>query len=260
MRLCRVLVVALAALLATTDALAASQRSTLGLPELPLSGHLAGDGANKARSLRTDKADEERGVWKHVKVRWWLETEKSDEYVKKALKLNDLKGTLLTSNKNYKYYKYFVKKSEEYLRNKWLRNDLTTYQAWEKVGLKNFRSLDDLEKAKTTDAFQVYSRYVNEFDDNVLYTLKAGYRPPALMVSRTAPAAEMRARTEIMAKADRSDYYAKLALGMTETGKPKTVLEGTVLTGHKDYKYFTFFLKEKARLTEAGQLQKRRIS
>ncbi|ETM53105.1 hypothetical protein F442_03511 [Phytophthora nicotianae P10297] len=65
------------------------------------------------RSLRVGKElsdeelydTEERGFWMKIKMRWWLETGKSDEYVKKALKLDELSENDLTSAKNNKYFK-----------------------------------------------------------------------------------------------------------------------------------------------------------
>ncbi|KAE9301504.1 hypothetical protein PF008_g22740 [Phytophthora fragariae] len=107
-----------------------------------------------------------------------------DDYVKEALKLNGLRGEALTKNKNYKAYLYFLKKSEEYMLNKWYRHEYSTYQGWKE-------------------------HYVNNVDFYLFQALKAGYSPPAAMVARGASEAELTARTEIMAEAGRHSRRMK---------------------------------------------------
>lgn len=132
----------------------------------------------KGRSLRAvdteDESSELRGWWTSAKVRWWLESEKSDDYVKGALKLKGLEGDALLNHKNYKAFQYFLKKSEDYKINKWYRNEYTTYQGWQELGLNKKITLGkDLDKIRNTDEFKVYKHYVNYFDKFVLISLKA---------------------------------------------------------------------------------------
>lgn len=124
---------------------------------------------------------------KNAQVTWWLEAGKSDDYVRGALKLKGLKGDALKSHKNYRYYAHFVKKSEEYQLNKWLTRDVTTYMAWEMLGFQQITKADELPLIKMTDEFRLYKRYVNDFDTYALRTMKAGYEPPRVMVSRGQP-------------------------------------------------------------------------
>ncbi|KAG6597943.1 putative secreted RxLR effector peptide protein [Phytophthora cinnamomi] len=161
------------------------------------------------------------------------------------MKLKGLKGDALKNHENYRYYAFFTKKSEEYLLNRWLRHSTTTFRAWEKLGFQKIIKADDLPRIKHTGQFRGYRQYVNNFDDNVLQTMKSGYDPPRVMVSRGATDAEMTARTQIVVEAGRSDAYAKLALGMTEAHDPMKVSKGSAFEGHMDFKNFLQFLREK---------------
>ncbi|KAE8994420.1 hypothetical protein PR003_g20433 [Phytophthora rubi] len=224
---------------------------TLALPlsDRSIVGH---DGAT-GRSLQArkiidteDESTEDRDLWTNIKVRWWLELGKTDDYVKKALKLNGLKEEALTLNKNYKAYRYFVEKSEEYKLNKWYRHEFSTFQGWKEVGFVKITKASDLDKIRNTDQFRVYKDYVNYVDHYLDLWLKADNSPPAAMIKRGGSEAELTARTEIMAEAGRSVPYAKVALGMTEARYPKSLLYGEALERHEDFNYFILFLEKKA--------------
>ncbi|KAL4170191.1 hypothetical protein KRP22_011095 [Phytophthora ramorum] len=214
------------------------------------------NGANNGRSLRVGtNTVEERVTWleklgKNAKVRWWLETEKTDDYVLKALNLKGLTGSDLTKNANYKYFLKFAKKAESNRRAMWLRKDFPTYQVWKELGLQRVRTVEQLNQIRNTKVFAVYKRYVNEFDNYVYRSMVAGYNPPKVMVARGAPKAEMTARVEIMAEAKRSELYAKVALGLTVPGRRGTTLKGEALKKHDDYGYFELFLAEAAKVAK----------
>ncbi|KAL4115161.1 hypothetical protein PRIC2_014055 [Phytophthora ramorum] len=248
-----VLLTTVVTLLASTYAVAQTKILAVTTQSSPNWGdQLARDrnGASNGRSLRVGtNTVEERVKWmeklgKNAKVLWWLETEKTDDYVLKVLKLKGLRGSDLTKNANYKYFLKFKKRAENNRLNEWLGKDFTTYQVWKELGMQEFRTVDELNQIRTTKAFGLYERYVNKFDDYVVRFMKAGYYPPKVMVDRGATGAEMTARVEIMAKAKRSESYAKLALGMTVPGKPMVVLKGEALKKHDDYEYFVLFLAE----------------
>ncbi|GMF36336.1 unnamed protein product [Phytophthora lilii] len=217
MRLHQNLLVLVVTFLISTGALAEVTPSS----RLPLSVSLATQTTlNARRLLRADKNDEinaeeteEKGFWKRVKVEWWLQMGTADDNVKAKLKLTGLKGKDLTSHKNFKRYKQFANKAENYRLNQWLRNKFTTYDAWNTL--------------KLPQANSGFRRKV-----------KAGYNPPAKMVSREATEVEMTLRTLIMARSKVEDNFAKLALGLMEPGKPLTTLKGSALTSSSDYKYF----------------------
>ncbi|KAE9182609.1 hypothetical protein PF004_g24194 [Phytophthora fragariae] len=227
MRLQQVLLVVVVSFLSSTVALStATENEQSKGPTLasPLSGRsIVGHDGATGRSLRArdvidteDKSTEDRGLWTHVKVRWWLETEKTDDYVKEALKLNGLKGEALTQNKNYKAYQYFVKKSEEFKLNKWYRHEFSTFQGWKEVGFVKITKASDLDKIRDTKQFSVYKDYVNYLDNYLFQGLKAGYSPPAAMVRRGTSEAELTARTEIMAEAGRTLDILLLTVSSTQ--------------------------------------------
>ncbi|KAH7481933.1 hypothetical protein KRP22_011103 [Phytophthora ramorum] len=254
-----VLLATVVTLLASTYAAAQTKISAVTSHSSPNWGEeLVRDrnGANNGRSLRVGtNTVEERVTWleklgKHAKVFWWLETEKTDDYVLKALKLKGLSGSDLTKNDNYKYFLKFARKAESNRLNKWLRKDFPTYEAWKELGLQKVRTIEQLNQIRSTKEFAVYKRYVNEFDDYVYRSMVAGFNPPKVMVARGAPEAEMTARVEIMAEAKRSEAYAKLALGMTVPGRPMITLKGEALKKHDDYGYFKLFLAEAAKVAK----------
>ncbi|GMF60794.1 unnamed protein product [Phytophthora fragariaefolia] len=228
-----------------------AKATTWALPAdpLPIYSNIAGRDGVRSLRVENENSEQRNSLWSKisnsVKVRWWLERKKSDSYVVEALKLKNLKGDDLLKAPNYKYLKFFREKSEEYLLNKWLKKEFTTYQVWMEKGLKDITDPKDLAKIKKTDNFRVYKRYVNDFDTYVLRTMKAGYIPPRMMVSFGTSNAEMVARTEIMAESGRSAAYAKLALGMSPPGKPATVLYGNALETNPAFPYFQFFLRVK---------------
>ncbi|KAH7481952.1 RxLR effector protein Avr1 [Phytophthora ramorum] len=254
-----VLLATVVTLLASTYAAAQTKISAVTSHSSPNWGdELVRDrnGASNGRSLRVGtNTVEERAAWleklgKNVKVRWWLETEKTDDYVLKALNLKGLRGSDLTTNANYKYFLKFAKKAESYRLNKWLRNDFPTYEAWKELGMQKVLFIEQLNQIKNTKNFRIYKRYVNEFDDYVYRSMMAGYNPPKVMVVSGATKAEMTARVEIMAEAKRSEAYAKVALGLTVPGRPRLTLTGKPLEKHDDYEYFELFLAEAAKMAK----------
>ncbi|POM63697.1 Secreted RxLR effector peptide protein [Phytophthora palmivora] len=217
---------------------------SLGLPE------------KQRRLLRTvssttavDESTEEKSLWTRIKVRWWLETGQTDEYVSKALKLDDVDDATLKTKKNYKHYKYFTKKSLDYRINKWLRKDTTTFTVWKELGFSHITTVNQLDDIMDIPNFHIYTRYVNDFDTNVERTLVAGYNPPAVMIDPWVSEAEMVMRTTIMAQAGRDDNVAKVLLGMTVPGKPREVLQGDALKEHGAIPYFQMFQKLKKELS-----------
>ncbi|KAL4170193.1 hypothetical protein KRP22_011097 [Phytophthora ramorum] len=253
-----VLLTTVVTLLASTYAAAQTKISAVTSHSSPnLGDELVRDrnGANNGRSLRVN-ANTAGATWlenlgKHAKVFWWLETEKTDDYVLKALNLKGLSGSDLTKNDNYKYFLKFAKKAESYRLNKWLRNDFPTYEAWKELGLQKVRTIEQLNQIRNTKEFGIYKRFVNEFDDYVYRSMVAGYNPPKVMVVSGAAKAEMTARVEIMAEAKRSEAYAKVALGLTVPGRPRLTLTGKPLEKHDNYGYFKLFLAEAAKVAKS---------
>eukprot|EP00644_Phytophthora_capsici_P004939 jgi/Phyca11/538116/estExt2_Genewise1Plus.C_PHYCAscaffold_10381 len=123
----------------------------------------AGDKISSGRSLRIAadtglEQDEERGSLitkirttfsKKAKVDEWAKAEKSDDFVRKALKMENVADNNLWATKNYPLYLRFLEKAEAAKIKNWLIGDVSTYGAWAKLGLN---SLDDMDKAKRAAA------------------------------------------------------------------------------------------------------------
>ncbi|POM74542.1 Secreted RxLR effector peptide protein [Phytophthora palmivora] len=217
--------------------------------------------AGEQRSLRIDKAgnaadetSEEKSFLTYTKVRWWLETGKSDDYVRKALKLNGLDDATMKTRKNYRYYEYFARKSLDYQIHNWIRQEYTTFNIWTEMGFHDvvLKTSDDLVKLMSTANGNIYKQYVNKADFYADASLKAGYKPPISMDSY-ATEAEKIARTTIMANAHTKDAVAKVLLGLTVPGKPMMTLQGDALKKHRGYQYFEYFQNLKSLDTKDKQ-------
>ncbi|KAK1943326.1 hypothetical protein P3T76_004722 [Phytophthora citrophthora] len=197
---------------------------------------------SSGRSLRiaTDtglEQDEERGIIttirtafsKKAKVDAWAKADKSDDFVRKALKMENVADDQLWAMKNYPLYQRFAEKAEAKKINDWLIGDVPTYSAWVKLGLGSY---DDIEKVKSTAGFKTYEKFVNQYDDQVLNLLK-DYGVAVPVAKATSPT-EMNARMDILAAANRGDDYAKQVLGLDK-------LKGVELTSHTNYRYFKHY-------------------
>ncbi|KAF4315031.1 hypothetical protein G195_011148 [Phytophthora kernoviae 00238/432] len=268
---------------------------TLASHDIPFSGQsLVADSndSNEKRYLRTtkltDNDDKERAgglsnffnkLGKRVQRRFWLETKKSDDFILKKFGLTGLTGKELTGHKNYKAYMKLSYKAEGYKLNGWLREDLPTFGAWNILRLEDKVTLGvSLETIMKTKEYGTYKRYVGEFDDNVLSTLKAGYTPNN-QIPRLASKTEMTAKAQIWAENGMKDDYVLYALGLSKLKGDalkkaddykydfsddyvKKVLElqgltGNALMNHKKYKYFQKFAQLK--LTKEFKIYERYI-
>ncbi|KAL3663397.1 hypothetical protein V7S43_011804 [Phytophthora oleae] len=209
--------------------------------------------ASNGRSLRIATAleqDEERAgllakirttFSKKARVDAWVQAEKSDDFVKEALKLDDVADDLLATKKNFKYYKRFVEKAEAKKINDWLIGDAPIYNAWVKLGLGSF---DDIEKAKRTGAFKTYAKLVREYDDQAI-SMWREYKIPVPVAKATSPI-EMNVRMDILAATKRGDDYVKQVLGLDK-------LTGTALMSHANYQYFQHYQRAAKRLKKGGK-------
>ncbi|KAG1709943.1 hypothetical protein DVH05_016953 [Phytophthora capsici] len=235
-------IIALAALVAFLSTLDASS----------LLVQAASDKLNSGRSLRIAagtglEQDEERGSLitkirttfsKKARVDEWAKAEKSDDFVRKALKLENVADDHLWAMKNYPYYLRFLEKTEAKKINDWLIGDVPTYGAWVKLGLG---SIDDIEKVKTTAAFKTYEKFVKEYDDQAIALWK-DYKIPIPVAKATSPT-EMNARMDILAAAKRGDDYAKKVLGLDN-------VTGSALISHVNYQYFEHYRRTVKRLQD----------
>nr|AEK81098.1 Avh282 [Phytophthora sojae] len=189
------------------------------------------------RSLRAEKtravSEERENLWTRfynaLRVRWWLETEKTDEQVMKILKLTGRSGDELTGHPNFKTFAKFAKTAEKYKLGEWYRSRVSTYDAWVKLGQEDV----PLHLVHQTPAYWTNYHYVNMFDYYASIAMKNRHQPPVLVSEKASPK-EM-SRVLIWAATERSDDYVKAVLGIL--GK-----SGEALTTHAGYKYYKQYL------------------
>eukprot|EP00644_Phytophthora_capsici_P019647 jgi/Phyca11/133657/e_gw1.623.1.1 len=188
------------------------------------------NGIKKTRALRTDNGSEERGflsnLVKEAKVRWWLETGKSESQVKKAQLLDELSGKAFETNT--KLFQKFATKAYANKLNKWLQDDATTYSVWKILKLENVSS----KQLKSSPAYRTYVDYVNQFDE-LLQRKWGAYKLPEMVGSSKK---EMMAKSSIWGEAKRYEAYVKMALDMEG-------VTGKALKEHKNYAYYNNFLE-----------------
>ncbi|KAE8903784.1 hypothetical protein PF010_g27289 [Phytophthora fragariae] len=165
---------------------------------------------------------------------WWLALDKSDDSVKKALGMEGLTGPALKAHSNYKLLAKYADKAEKYHLRKMVQGGFPTYEIWAELGFSRITDTRQIEKIKHTSAYTTYKRYVNMFDDNILWTMGSGYYLPKF-ASENATPAEMTARAQIWAEAGRSDDYVRMILGLKG-------LDGARLIRNKNYSYYAEFL------------------
>ncbi|OWZ18212.1 RxLR effector protein [Phytophthora megakarya] len=94
----------------------------------------------------------------------WAEAGKSDDFVKKQLKLRGLSGDALKAHKNYNYFERFEGRRDVIRLERWMTTEASTYSVWTQQGLGYINTWDDLKKAMDTDAFKLYMSYGKYFD------------------------------------------------------------------------------------------------
>ncbi|EEY54338.1 secreted RxLR effector peptide protein, putative [Phytophthora infestans T30-4] len=210
---------------------------------------------NQRRLLRGDNTvevrSEDSACWStlktKIKLQWWLETGRSDDYVMKKLKLNGLKGAALTTHKNYQIYDRFAKKALMNRLSKRLEDNTATYSVWKELGLDHVSKASDLPKIMNSENFKIYEKYVKAFDDRIIHLWRTwhGVVPQAAAITREVTEAEMTARTFFLAQSKIKTNDAKVLLGLTVPGKSRFTLAGDALESHVDYKYFNkIFVEE----------------
>ncbi|KAG7378054.1 hypothetical protein PHYPSEUDO_010615 [Phytophthora pseudosyringae] len=234
MRLCHVLVVV--ALLASSGTLAtkSSPSRVISTNSFDVKG---------ARSLRVAKSvyKEERMVpalTKWMKTTIWLETGKSDDYVKKTLGLDELSGAALKSAPNYAYYEHFLQALEGRKLDLWLTKGVLSKDVWAKY------RLDDVPTAqlKENDGFKTYLRYATMQDENIY---KQRYYDKDVAIDYSGTPAEMEAKVGMWLSLDRPDWYVKKMLNLDRRSRNS-------LRGSENYPLYKKF----ANAMEGRQLEK----
>lgn len=203
-----------------------SHERTLRLAETALeNGNIPGENeaeerANAISSVVSKISDK---VPLSVKSAWWLERSKPVEYVKEKMGMKGLVGAELKAHRNYQHWVSYADKLEENTIWKLVRQGFSTFQWWNRVGLDKMVTVKDemtiteilqLKKIQSTNEFQSYKRYANDFDDHMISMFGSGYYRPTQFFDKSAPPLEIMARTQIWAENGRADHHVREFLGL----------------------------------------------
>uniref|UniRef100_H3GYK8 RxLR effector protein n=1 Tax=Phytophthora ramorum TaxID=164328 RepID=H3GYK8_PHYRM len=230
MRFCNAFLASLLILLATTVTAEKSTRSSITTNVAYGRGKLL----RKADAAKANAIDtEERGIWSSIKnwgkMQYWLAVGKSDDQVKKALKMEGLTGAALKAHPNYKKLEKFMYKREGQQMDDWLEEGISTKAVWDDLGL------GEMSKAqrKNSDELRQYVRYATKYDDEIWFHANYFFEP--LNYYGSSPA-EMNVKVQIWAKAKRENWYVKEMLGLEGLSKAERKAD-------PDYEYYLEFLK-----------------
>ncbi|KAK1943321.1 hypothetical protein P3T76_004717 [Phytophthora citrophthora] len=143
----------------------------------------------------------------------FADAQKTDEFVLEAFKLKGLTGVRLKLDKNYKYFEQFQKVKESNQITAWIKAETPTSAVWRTSGFGNVRTIDDILAVEPTEAFQLYTRFLIQYDDAM--TAKAlRTNTPIPVISDDLTWAEKTVSVATWVGADRSRAFAKAALGL----------------------------------------------
>uniref|UniRef100_H3GYK5 RxLR effector protein n=1 Tax=Phytophthora ramorum TaxID=164328 RepID=H3GYK5_PHYRM len=219
MRFCNAFLATLLILLATTVTAEKSTRSSITTNVAYGRGRLL----RKADAAKANAIDtEERGIWSSIKnwgkTEYWLAAGKSDDQVKKALKIDKLTGADLKAHPNYKKLEKFMYKREGRLMDDRVAEGMSTKEAWDKLGLARMSET----QRKNSDELKSYVRYATKYDDEIWFYRNTGVEVP---IYYGGSAAEMKVKLQIWTKANRSNRYVKDMLGLSGMSTAKQKLD-----------------------------------
>ncbi|KAL4150215.1 hypothetical protein PRNP1_009619 [Phytophthora ramorum] len=213
MRLCNAFLASLLILLAATVTAEKSTRSS----NIPDVGYNRGRLLRKADTAKANTIDtEERGVLSSIKnwgkMDYWLTVGKSDDEVKKALKMDGLTGAALKAHPNYKQLEKFMYKREGQQMDNWLAEGISTKSVWGHLGLAGMNEA----QRKNSDKLRAYVRYATKYDDECWNYKNTVLEPP---IEYGGSPAEMNVKVQIWAKAKRENWYVEEMLGLDGLSK-----------------------------------------
>ncbi|OWY92780.1 RxLR effector protein, partial [Phytophthora megakarya] len=137
---------------------------------------------------------------------------KSDDFVKQKLNLYGLSGHALTEHTNYKLFEKFVRIKQANQLNAWKEADASTFAVWRDLGLGDINTWDDLMRAADTDAFKLYQRYADSFDNTAV--IKAAFeRKDVPVLTSDTSWTERIARMVNWKANEKSESYVMTTLG-----------------------------------------------
>ncbi|KAK1943322.1 hypothetical protein P3T76_004718 [Phytophthora citrophthora] len=172
----------------------------------------------------------------------FADAQKTDEFVLEAFKLKGLTGVRLKLDKNYKYFEQFQKVKESNQITAWIKAETPTSAVWRTSGFGNVRTIDDILAVEPTEAFQLYSRFLERYDSAVI--LKAHKnKTPIPVISDDLTWAEKTVRVANWVGTNRSSAFAKAALGLDNL-TPAEIMKA------KNYEFYLMFLQGRLKQLE----------
>ncbi|KAL4140098.1 hypothetical protein PRNP1_015173 [Phytophthora ramorum] len=169
-------------------------------------------------------------------MEYWITTSKSDDQVKKALKMEGLTGAALKDHPNYKKLEEFWYKLEGRGMDISVMLGTRTYEFWYHFGLAR---MNEAER-QSSDKFRKYLRYATKYDNAMWNRRNNIFHPPKIYYDVSPD--EMKVIIQIWVKAKRTNSYVKKVLGLDGFSKAKR-------QRYLNNKYFLEFLK----LTERSE-------
>ncbi|KAJ8577248.1 hypothetical protein ON010_g1961 [Phytophthora cinnamomi] len=251
MRVCQAILVAAVVSSANTASLSVEEAGWTRMDLAPppqLANALKGISSGKSgqgRSLRVDAAihaneEEERG-WDFKSIVRKIVSHKEGkvqqpilsilkETPEDVLKIEALQHLPRNVRKSHKNYRRVIRVDADVLK-EWLKDRVTSFSAWKKLGLLKVRE-DQLDEVMDTKKIADYMTYMKILDDTeVAKWKKTGMAP---LVSLQPTAAELTSRAIALGVYKRDDEYAKLVLGLG--GIPENALKG-----HTNYRFYEDF-------------------
>ncbi|KAL4123543.1 hypothetical protein PRIC2_009396 [Phytophthora ramorum] len=137
-----------------------------------------------------------------VKTTYWAQMQKSDDFVKKALKLDGLAEGAVKASPKYKDYQKYVYKAEGVKMDNWALDEVNPTTIWNRLGLGGMSAA----QREKSPALKNYVRYANKYDSKVCNRGYEAYIP--------STDAEMDILLRVWARADRSESYVLKRLGI----------------------------------------------
>ncbi|KAL4167974.1 hypothetical protein KRP22_011381 [Phytophthora ramorum] len=137
-----------------------------------------------------------------VKTTYWAQMQKSDDFVKKTLKLDGLTKGAVKASPKYKYYQKYLYKTQGVKMDNWAFNEVNLKTIWNKLGLGTMSAT----QREGSPALKIYARYARKYDGAVYHSGYKAYTP--------STDAEMDVLLRVWAQADRSSDYVRKRLGV----------------------------------------------
>ncbi|KAG2805448.1 hypothetical protein PC119_g11961 [Phytophthora cactorum] len=141
----------------------------------------------------------------------WAGDLKSYEYVVEKLGLKGPRGKLLDRHSNFVFLKKFGTHADKYREQLWLKQSVTSYDAWKRLGVDRVRET----MRKSSDSYVAYKNYVNLIDDYIVdLKIKEGVKDENLprLTSNDASELELHEKTLIWEGMKRPEWYVKFSL------------------------------------------------